>query len=82
MAAATATKATTSSKPAKAGTEGGIGVQELAAKLEIEPRTLRVFLREQGYSVGFGSRYSWTSLSDPEVKRIIAAWEKAAQQAA
>jgi hypothetical protein len=77
MAAATATQASTSSKPAKAATEGGIGVKEVAAKLGTDPRELRKFLRTLDLGVGFGSRYRWASLSDPAVKRIVKAWAEA-----
>jgi phage antirepressor YoqD-like protein len=81
MASSTATKATTASKPAKAGTEGGIGVKELADKLGTNARTLRGFLREQGMGIGRGERYGWKSMADPAVKKIAAAGEKAGEQA-
>ncbi|HEV2924673.1 MAG TPA: hypothetical protein VGW98_11600 [Solirubrobacteraceae bacterium] len=72
MAAATTTQATTSSKPAKAATEGTIGVRELAGKLGADPRELRKFLRGQDLGVGFGSRYSFTPA---QVKKLTAAWK-------
>jgi hypothetical protein len=73
---ATAT-ATTGSKAAKAGTEGGIGVKELAEHLRADPREVRKFLRSQDLGVGLGSRYRWPSLSDPAVKKLVKAWEQA-----
>ncbi|MCW3057154.1 MAG: hypothetical protein JWO21_1123 [Solirubrobacterales bacterium] len=74
MASSTATKATSSSKPAQAGTERGIGVKDLAAKLGADPREVRKFLRGQDLGVGFGSRYSFTPT---QVKKLTAAWEQA-----
>jgi hypothetical protein len=79
MAAAQATKPSTASKPAKAGTEGGIGVSELADKLGTNGRTLRGFLREQGMGIGRGERYRWSGVGDPAVKRIVREWEKAGE---
>ncbi len=80
MATATAPQATTATEPAKAGTEGGIGVKELASKLGTDPRTLRKFIRGLDLGVGTGSRYRWTGMSDPAVKRITKAWKEAGEQ--
>jgi transposase-like protein len=77
MASSTATKRRTASKPAKAATEAGIGVSELADKLGTNARTLRAFIRTLDLGVGRGERYRWTGMSDPAVKKITKAWKEA-----
>jgi CO/xanthine dehydrogenase Mo-binding subunit len=60
-----------------------IGVKQVAEKLGTDPRELRKFIRSMDLGVGFGSRYAWASMADPQVKRIVKAWnEQAGQQAA
>jgi len=81
VATATATKAAAATKGTEGGTEAGIGAKELAAKLGTDGRTLRKFLRAQGIGVGFGNRYSWPSLADPQVKRITKLWNEAGEAA-
>lgn len=56
----------------------GIGIPELAKRLDIEPRLLRKHLRnELDMRVGRGSKYSWPSFNTPAVKRIIKSVEAA-----
>ena len=62
------------SKAAKAASEAGIGVKELASKLGTDPRELRRFLRSRDEGVGFGRRYSFTPA---QVKKLTEAWEQA-----
>lgn len=67
---ATKDKPATKSKPANAkpASQDGIGIKELAADLEREPRAVRAAIRrlKGGAQVGQGGRYSWKSKSDPE----------------
>ncbi len=79
MPATATAKPSTATKAAKAATEGGIGVKELASKLGADPREVRKFLRAQDLGVGFGSRYRWPSLTDPAVKKLIKAWQAQAE---
>lgn len=58
-------------------TQQGIGIKQVAEKLGIEPKDLRKFIRGMELGVGRGTRYTWPSLSDPTVKKIMAAWRKA-----
>lgn len=55
-------------KPAKPASQDGIGIKELAADLEKEPRAVRAAIRrlKGGAQVGQGGRYTWKSKSDPE----------------
>lgn len=46
-------------------------VNDLAAKLDAEPRQLRAFLRRTEQAVGRGARYEFDAAT---VKRIAAAW--------
>lgn len=52
-------------KPAKAE---GVGIKELAADLDKEPRAVRAAIRRLrgGAQVGQGGRYTWKSKSDPD----------------
>lgn len=59
----------------KAAERKTIGAKEVADHLGIEPRTLRAFLRKTERAVGRGTRYEWSSLNDPEVKKIVADWK-------
>ena len=79
-------KAASKAKAVKASTEPAssvVGAKQLAEHLHTDGRTLRKFLRGQmQLSVGFGGKYTWPSLTCPEVKKVIAAWNKAhAEQA-
>jgi len=73
-----ATKPAASKKPAnrvRGNTKvGTIGIAELAAELNIEPKSLRSKIRRLygGSQVGRGGRYSWPSMKDPQVKEILA----------
>lgn len=62
---------------AKDTTTSTVGVKEIAAKLGVEPRQLRAFIRTMDLGVGRGTRYAWPTLSDPTVKRICREWQKA-----
>jgi len=54
-----------------------VGIKEISQKLGTEPKELRKFIRGMELGVGRGTRYAWPSLSDPTVKKIMAAWRKA-----
>lgn len=65
----TKTKAT--KPPVKAPLpEGMLGTKEVAAKLKIEPRLLRVVLRSLGKGTG-GERYQWKE-NDPFLAKLPA----------
>lgn len=54
-------------------TADGIGTAEVAAYLGVSAYTLRTYLRgEEFYPDGRYTSYGWSSLSDPEVKRLKA----------
>lgn len=59
-----------------------IGIKHVADKLGCEPRELRAFVRslDADLKVGRGKRYAFDSMSDPRVKRIVAAWRKAEKE--
>jgi hypothetical protein len=48
--------------------EGMLGTKEVAARLKIEPRVLRVVLRSQGKGTG-GERYAWKE-NDPFLAKL------------
>jgi hypothetical protein len=50
--------------------EGMLGTKEVAAKLKIEPRYLRVVLRSLGKGTG-GERYQWKE-NDPFIAKLPA----------
>jgi hypothetical protein len=54
-----------------------IGIKQIAEHLGAEPHELRKLIREMKLGVGRGTRYAWPSMTDPAVKKIIAAWAKA-----
>lgn len=54
-----------------------VGIKQIAAKLDTPPVRLRAFVRTLDLGVGKGSRYTWASMADPTVKRIVKEWEKA-----
>jgi len=62
----------TKARKAKVEREG-IGTKEVAEFLGIEPRQLRMFLRAREFQPKDNreGRYHWSSLEDPEVKRIV-----------
>jgi hypothetical protein len=48
----------------------GVGINAIAAELDTEPRTLRVFVRKMELGrVGRGSRYRSESNADPGARR-------------
>ena len=51
-----------------------IGIAEIAAKLGAEPHKVRAFIRTLDLGVGRGTRYTWPSMADPTVKRIVREW--------
>ncbi len=67
------------SSPKQAKTESeGIGIAQLAERLEADPRSLRQWLRSEGKGLGQrGKRYSFTPKQADE---IVRKW-KAAQEA-
>jgi hypothetical protein len=83
MAAKATTQQNTSTDTAKARTDKAVvpvTAATLAEHLQTDPRTLRAFIRGLDLGVGFGSRYTWPSMKDPAVKRIVAAWRKAEKE--
>lgn len=58
-------------------TKPTLTVKDLAAKLGTEPKQVRKFIRGMDLGVGRGTRYAWANMSDPAVKKIVAAWTKA-----
>jgi hypothetical protein len=72
--------AATKTKPAKPARKPGIGVKDVAEHLGTTPLELRKFIRTLDLGVGRGSRYSWSSMSDSTVKRIVAEWENKAAE--
>jgi len=76
-----ATATTTASQQPNSPSQTPINAQTLAEHLHTDARTLRAFIRGLDLGVGFGSRYTWASMKDPQVKRIVAAWRKAQKDA-
>ncbi|HEV3047734.1 MAG TPA: hypothetical protein VGY13_10270 [Solirubrobacteraceae bacterium] len=73
VAKARKAKATTA-KAAKAKPEpatGTVSVKQLAARLAVDGRELRKWLRARGESVGFGARYAFTTA---QANKLAAAW--------
>ncbi|HEU4976246.1 MAG TPA: hypothetical protein VFT50_14225 [Baekduia sp.] len=62
--------------------EKGIGVAQLADHLGTDARSLRAFLRRTERAVGRGTRYRWSSLKAPEVRKIETDWKAAQAPAA
>lgn len=61
------TSKTTTNKPEQ---PEGIGVKEIAEKLGVEPRELRVWLRSKGQGVGRGGkRYEFTAEQATKIQR-------------
>jgi hypothetical protein len=54
-----------------------VTIKDLAAKLGTDAKDLRRFIRGMELGVGRGGRYRWDTLSDPQPKKIAAAWKKA-----
>lgn len=53
-------------------TDGKVGVQEVAEAAGTTPRSLRMLLRKMGVEKDADvSRYEWSSLNHPEVKKIL-----------
>lgn len=67
--------ATKQNGPEKPTSDKSVGVAEVAEHLGTDPRTLRVFLRRSGKSVGRGTSYSWQSLDDPSLQKLRADWD-------
>lgn len=72
--------ATKPAKPAKAKpatkvkpATQGIGINEVAKKLNMTPKSLRASIRRKrgGAQVGKGQQYRWKSLSDPALLKLI-----------
>lgn len=57
----------------------GVGIKELAAKLNREPKSVRASIRrlKGGAQVGRGGRYRWESETDPAFVEIYQALTKA-----
>lgn len=71
---APAKKGRSKSKSAKAKKERtGIGTKEVAEEAGVDQRTLRMYLRAQGFQPrdDRDGRYEWKSLNDKEVQRIL-----------
>jgi hypothetical protein len=70
------------SKKSKKSKRSGIGTKEVAAAAGVEPRVLRGYLRTSGTQPRDEreGRYTWPSLNDPEVKRIIKAVKSGAAE--
>jgi hypothetical protein len=71
-----------SSSPKQAKTEPeGIGVAQLAERLEADPRVLRQWLRSEGKGLGQrGKRYSFTAKQADEIARKWKAGQEAAAE--
>jgi hypothetical protein len=76
-----ATATTTAQQQPASTSQTPVNAASLAEHLGTDPRTLRGFIRSMDLGVGFGSRYTWASMKDPQVKKITAAWRKAAKGA-
>ena len=53
--------------------ESGVGIKEVAEKLEVTPKSLRARIRrvKGGAQVGRGGRYHWESLTDPALVTLL-----------
>jgi phage antirepressor YoqD-like protein len=78
MSNAVADPSTTKKEQGKPQPEG-IGIAQLAKRLEADPRALRQWLRSEGKGLGQrGKRYSFTAKQADEIAR---GWKAAAQEA-
>lgn len=66
--------ATGKAKPAtKKPADKGIGIAEVAKKLNMTPKSLRAAIRRKrgGAQVGKGQQYRWTSFADKDLVKLM-----------